>query len=67
MVLAYFPQKFRGAIIANTNYVPQISNESGGGGIPTFNDVTYVNGGQRGSTSFVIGGQRGKVDYMESV
>ena len=37
------------------------------GGVPTFNDETYVIGGQRGSVAYVIGGDRGKVDFEDLV
>lgn len=67
MVTAYHPQKFRRSISANTNYPPQIFDESGSGGTLTFNDVTYVSGGVRGSTAYVSGGQRGKEDYADLI
>ena len=48
---------------------PRFSSPQGteGGGIPTFNDESYVIGGERGSVAYVIGGDRGKVDYEDLV
>jgi len=65
MVRAYTPQNSLGNIDVNTNYPPQQFDEPGG--TLTFNDETYVIGGQRGSVAYVIGGQRGKVDYEDLV
>lgn len=68
MVIAYMPQRSRGPINSNTNYPPQRFDESGGGGgVPTFNDLTYVNNGDRGSTSYVFDGDKGKVDYEATI
>lgn len=62
MVRAYFPQGGNRNLDSNSNYAPQ-SYLGGGGGVSTFADVTYVSGGQRGSTAYRFGGQQGKVDY----
>lgn len=66
MVRAFLPQSFRGSIPTNTNFPPQ----EGGGGSgrePTFADVTYVSGGERGSTAYRFGGQQGKEDYEDLI
>jgi len=68
MVRAYMPQATPGSITTNTNYPPQQFDESGGGGgIPTFSDEAYVNGGDRGSSAYVFGGDKGKVDYEDVI
>ncbi len=68
MVRAFYPQGRNGSIVANTNFPPQNSSSgSGGGGVNTFNDEAYVNGGQRGSVKYVFGGDSGKVDYMDVI
>jgi len=63
MVRSFSPQGKNGSIVTNTNYPPQDFTSSGGG-VSTFNDEAYENGGDRGSSSYVSGGDKGKVDYM---
>ena len=63
MVRSFSPQGKNTSIVTNTNYPPQDFASSSGGGVPTFNDEAYVNGGDRGSSAYVFGGDRGKVDY----
>ena len=38
-----------------------------GFGSATFNDESYVSGGERGSSAYVSSGVRGKVDYEDVI
>jgi len=67
MVRAYTPQRATGTITVNTNYPPQKFDEAAGGQPSSFNDLSYVNGGDRGNTSYVVSGDRGKVDYEDVI
>lgn len=64
MVRAFFPQGRNNDIVTNTNNPPQGEISPG---IPVFNDESYVDSGQRGSSAYVDSGQRGKVDYEDLI
>ncbi len=67
MVRSFSPQGRNTSIVTNTNYPPQDFTSSSGGGVPTFADEAYENGGNRGSSAYVFGGDKGKVDYEDVI
>ncbi len=66
MVYHGFPQgPGSRSLTVNANHPPQGAVSKIG--VATFNDESYVSGGDRGSVAYVIAGERGIVDYEDLI